>query len=413
MKKNNIFFNHFAFLFAIFVDGITISIVFPILDILLINERTTILSHQSTVYFREIVYSFVIFIYTVSWAWGNAFMSALSDKIGRKPTLLFAMMGRMVGFILTILCIVLSSLSLLILGRIIEGLTNGVQPEAEAVGCDLSPTRQLKPTYIGYMLLPVAIGDLVGGTLTEYVNQFSWLGEDISARSLYFGLLMSGIAFILVAFFSKETFAPSSRSRPIGFFYPVQIFIEAIREKIVLILGAIFIISVIGWGCFYNYLATFAAGQYHFSESQTGLLMTTMSIGFFLGWGFLVRFFHTLWKSMDVFILTETGGAIVILLIILIPNSWLLWFFVPLAALFIVIGYTAMLGLFANAVSSKKQGWVMGIAGAIHFLAFALSGLVATLFIRISITAIFYAAVVLISLSVGMMIFFKRLYNPS
>jgi MFS family permease len=399
--------NNYSFLFAVLLDGITLSLIFPLLNDLLIAKETSILSSDYTSYDRELVYSLVLFVYMSCWAWGNALVSSLSDIYGRKPALIFSMLGKIAGFTLLLISVLYGSVSLLILSRIIDGLTNGIQPEAEAVGIDLSPSKGLRPAYIGYLLLPVALGDTVGSFVLAYVKDFSWLGADVRLRPIHFGLGISIVALVLIIVQFKETFTRAEK-RKVDLLYPLKIFGEALHQPEIRVLGGIFLLSVIGWSLFFNYLDSFAMARFHFAQHRLDLLMAMPGLAFVLAWTFFVRLFNKLTTPATVFMIAKVIAAVLIVLTSLTGSQNVLFGLVFLAALFNSTAYASILALFANATQAEKQGWVMGIAGALHFLAFGLSGLLASALLKFSFDVLFSVSAMIIALSVSLMFVYKR-----
>lgn len=398
---------NYSFLIAIFLDGITLSLVFPLLNELLVDPKTSLLPSEYSHYQRELTYSIVLFAYMLCWAWGNALISSLSDIIGRKPTLLISMAGKIAGFTMLLVSVQLGSVALLVVSRVVDGLTNGVQPEAEAVGIDLSPGRGLRPTYIGYLLLPVALGDTVGSYLLAHIRDFTWLGSDVIARPIYVGLAISVVAFALIAIQFKETFVPSHR-RAIDFFYPIRILHEALQHKELRLLGGIFLVTVVGWSLYFNYLESFATSDLGFTSHQLNVLLIMPGLGFVIAWTGLVRLFTHFLSAAKSFILLKAATAIFLLLSLMTGDPQLVFGLVFLAAACNSTAYVAVLGIFSNAVDDQNSGWAMGIAGALHFAAFGLSALVATPLLKSSFTVLFGTAAGILLFSALMMGVYER-----
>jgi DHA1 family tetracycline resistance protein-like MFS transporter len=122
------------------------------------------------------------------WGW-------LSDKYGRKPFLLLSMAGTCVGFLILAFS---SSLEMLFLSRIVDGLFGGVFPITKAVIGDIVPPkgRSEQMSNVGVMfILANLIGPGVGGALSRW---------GIIAPGLLAALL-TAISFILTQLYVKES----------------------------------------------------------------------------------------------------------------------------------------------------------------------------------------------------------------
>ena len=126
---------------VIFIDGMGLSILFPILSIIITNPSTHFLSTSYSADIRNILYGLVVGIFMLCWFFGAAILSDLSDKIGRKKSLLICLIGSFLGYLLGGFAITVHSVWLLVLGRVIDGFTAGSQPIAQASVVDLSTEK--------------------------------------------------------------------------------------------------------------------------------------------------------------------------------------------------------------------------------------------------------------------------------
>ncbi len=119
----------------------------------------------------------------------------LSDKYGRKPFLLLSMAGTCTGFMILAFS---TSLEMLFLSRIIDGIFGGVFPITKAVIGDIVPPkgRSEQMSNVGVMyILASLIGPGIGGALSRW---------GIIAP----GLLAAGLtatSFVLTVLYVKET----------------------------------------------------------------------------------------------------------------------------------------------------------------------------------------------------------------
>lgn len=399
----------FVVLFAILLDGVTLGLLFPFLDSVLVSKGSSILPHVYTHDDREFVYSVVIFIYMLSWGWGNALVSGISDAFGRKPALIISLAGKALGFILTIVAVRMSSLLFLIVGRVIGGITNGLHPEAEAIGVDMSPNKRARARYIGYMLLPIGIGGVLAKPLVRLMEYCHLTTGNTALDSIYLALFLTLLALLFATLFFKETLKKKDKNIVTsGFLYPVMLFSELFKSRKIMVLALVFLLSVLGWSGFFNYVGTFAIRHYHFTTYQINNLFIVIGFSFALGYGFLVKLFHRFFGSADAFLINKAIVGVLIIVLLLVHSATAFWLLVFFIALFNVVTYVALLALFSLCAKDDGQGLILGIAGAIHFLAFALSTALAAIVLRFGHSAYFYAADVAIFASIVIMIIHRK-----
>ncbi len=397
---------HYPIVLAIFLDGITIGIIFTLLNSYILEPKTSLLALNTTPVQRELIYSSTLTFYMLSWAWGNALVGSLSDIYGRKLALTITMTGKAIGFALAIIAVQQHSFLIFLISRFIDGITNGTQPQAEAIGVDLSPSTSLRATFIGYMLLPITAGDFLGNYILEHLDLLHWLGKNPAIRPLSFGCILSIITLLIILFFFKETIKTKpcdTQRKKITFLYPIQILTEAFYDKSIRKLSIIMLLTVLGWSIFFNYLGDYISHYFNLTANHLAVLFAVISVGFCLSLLFMVRLTHKFSQPTNIFMLFKSLVAAVIITLVFIHNDALLWCLMILAGLFNITAYVTLLGLLSNAVSDERQGWIMGISGALHFLGFALSGVVAMMLIHFSMHVLFLIAAIFIITSVILM----------
>src|SRR3989338_9044223 len=128
----------FPLLLVLFIDGMGLGLVFPILNSMIMDPHSTVVSAHLSPNMRNLIFGSTIGVFMLCWFFGAAFLGDLSDQIGRKKSLMICLLGSSVGYILSILAVIFGSYALLIIGRIIAGFTAGSQPIAQAAIVDIS-----------------------------------------------------------------------------------------------------------------------------------------------------------------------------------------------------------------------------------------------------------------------------------
>lgn len=375
MKNPSFFVIAGPLLLVLFIDGMGLGIVIPLLNGLIFNSDSSFLRQVTSPLMHNAIYGGIIGIFMFCWFFGAAVLGDLSDQIGRKKSLIICLIGAFLGYILSAVAVLLDSLVLLILGRIIAGFTSGSQPIAQAAIVDLS-TPETKTRNIGYILLAISLGfvfgPLLGGVLSD-PRIVSWFDY---TTPFYFAAFISFVNIILLKFIFKETFISKSTTFKINPAQAIQIFISAFQHDAVRVLSIIFFIFIFGWGSYYSFIALYLIHSYHSSPLEISLFMMVIGIGFGLGTGYIANYLAARFPLREIFIFSSLLSGLLVILMLLIPYalaSWLL--LIPMTA-GVAVSYTSLLTMFSNQVDEKSQGWVMGITGSILAFDWGLNGIV-------------------------------------
>ena len=283
------------------------------------------------------------------------------------------------------------SITLLLLGRIISGLTAGSQPIAQAAIIDLS-TPDTKARNIGFILFSLSLGFIVGpllGGLFSNSNLVSWF--DFSTP-FYFAALISLLNLILLWCLFDETTVSNKGRFPFRPSQAITVFISAFRHEKIKNLSVLLFIFIFGWSSFYSFISLFLIKTYAFSPSQISLFMAVMGIGFGLGTGVLVQYCSRHFPMRHTFFATTLLASILSLLIVIANHAWVSWVLVAPLACCVAIAYSTIITIFSDQVDAQSQGWVMGITGSIMAFVWAVNALLIGVLATWSIKLPIYAA---------------------
>lgn len=373
--KDKFYISAVPLLLVLLIDGMGLGLVFPIMNGLIFDPGSNFLPESLlTPIMQNLIYGAIVGIFMLCWFFGAAILGDLSDKIGRKKSLQICLFGAFLSYLLSAIAVMFHSLTLLIIGRIVAGLTSGSQPIAQAAIIDLSIEEQ-KTRNIGLILLSLSIGFILGpllGGLLSDKNLIPWFNFSIP---FIFSALLSLLNMGLLWWLFKETFVIKHESVNINLYLALDIFISAFKDREIRNLSIIFFIFILGWSSFYSFIAMFLLKLYQFTPTQVSLYMAAMGIGFGIGNGYLSNFFAKRFPLILNTIVSLFATSLMISSILLIRNVIICWaMIVPIAAA-ASVAYTSILTLFSNQVSAEKQGWVMGVSGSIMAFVFGIDGI--------------------------------------
>jgi MFS transporter, DHA1 family, tetracycline resistance protein len=359
----------------LFIDGMGLGIVLPILSGLIFDPNSHFIAQQRlNPLLHHSIYGAIIGIFMLCWFFGAALLGDLSDKIGRKPALLICLAGSFLSYLISAIAIPWHSLSLLLIGRIIAGITSGSQPIAQAAIIDLS-TEQTKTRNLGFILLSLSlgfiVGPLIGGLLTDQ-HLVAWFDY---TTPFIFAAAISAINLILLWFLYHDNFnAPHTRFS-LNPYQAIHILHAAFIEKKIRLLSLIFLLFIFGWSSFYSFIALYLLDTFGYNTTMISLYMAVMGIGFGIGNGYLANFFAKRYPLKTNYMASIMVAAILCFILVYSNNRAIIWYsLIPMTSC-VSIAYTAILTLFSNQVEQARQGWVMGVTGAIMAFVWGINGI--------------------------------------
>lgn len=360
-------------LLLLFIDGMGLSLVFPLLNALIIDPAHSILPAATSFSARNLIMGIVISSAMLAWFLGSSFLGDLSDQVGRKKTLLVCLLGAALGYLFSAWGAEFNSLTLIILGRIVAGLTAGSQPVAQAAIVDLS-TPETKARNIGWVLLVCSLGFILGPLLGGVLSSDGLVSWFNMSTPFYFATIISLLNAVLLLGLFKETFYKTGKIK-IKFHRAIEIFVSAFTHKKIRNLSIILLIMILGWSSFYGYISMFLLERYGFTPLHVGVFMAVLGIGFGVTTGFLVGYLSVRFSHKRLISVCLALAALCALIISCSTQAIYAWLLVAPLSGFIGIAYSVLLTLFSNQAGADSQGWVMGITNAVMATAFFISGI--------------------------------------
>lgn len=395
----------FALMLVLFIDGMGQGLIFPILTSTITNIHSNVLLHHASQHSRDIWYGALVSVYFLMWFLGAAVLGDWSDNVGRKKALMVCLALAGVGFLLSALAFQIQSLVLLLFARFIGGLTSGDQAIAQASVIDLCDPEK-KPVYLGLVLLSVTLGLVVGPLIGAYLinpHIVSWFNLK---TPFYFAAILTVINIFLLQVFFKETH-PNKKKHKLEWTRAVHVFIDAFRYKSIRFLLAAYVLGQLGWAMFYVYTPNFLATKFNLSTSHIAWYIACIGVGLGIGLGLL----PSLIKGISHKRLGALGyGFIAITSIIFVISTHMLplWIVIIPAAALLGLAYANILALFSEAVSSKRQGWIMGVTGSVIALSAGIDSLISGPLANINLHLPYVYAAVVIVIGVLLLLGYKH-----
>ncbi|MDP1604112.1 MAG: MFS transporter [Legionella sp.] len=372
MNKNKSLISMLPLFLVLFIDGMGLGLLFPILNTILIEPDAGFLPVATSINLRDFYYGLTIGIFMICWFFGAAILGDLSDGIGRKKSLMICLIGAFLGYTLSAISISLHSFWLLLVGRIIAGFTAGSQPIAQAAIVDVS-TDEHKPRNIGLILLAVSLGFVFGpifGGLLSDSRLVSWFDF---AVPMYFAAGISLINAVILALTFEETFTKVHESIKVRWHHAIHIFIAAFKHPAITRYSVVLLVMIFGWSNYFSFIPLYLLQIYHYSAMQNSFFLAVMGLGFSLGCGYVVEWLTKRYDFDNIVLIGLIITASQVLISLVIGEEWVMWVTTFIIGISLSVAYSVLLTIFSNQVSETEQGWVMGVTGSIMALCFGIT----------------------------------------
>lgn len=315
--------------------------------------------------------SFSIMQFLFAPLWGS-----LSDRIGRRPVIIFGLAGSVVFYTLFGIAAIYQSLTGLFLTRIGAGIAGATVSTAQAYIAD---TTENENRARGMALIGMAFG--LGFTLGPLFAVFAVPGGDgdPGPGPGFVAAALSAVALVMAIFKLPESLRPGSESAVTKKWWSLDRWKEAFSQRAILILLLGFFVCVFSFAMFETTLSMLIKGSRDFENAPFQFSFRNVCLTFaFIGLlvaivqGGIVR---PLTKYIPEHILAVAGALIEIVGFGLISyataSASLPWLFGALT--FIVAGYSclqpSLYSLLSRWSDPERQGRVLGIGQSVNAMA--------------------------------------------
>lgn len=284
------------------------------------------------------------------------FLGRLSDRFGRRPIIIAAAFGAALAMTLFGIG---GALWILVLARVIQGLTAGDLPALFAYLADITPPEQRARRFgvLGALSgIGTMIGPAIGGLLAVVSVQ---LPVFVTAGV---GLVIA----VLSIFLLPESLPRESRIRAIVLreVHPLAVFRTVFRRPELRGLMIGFALLALAFGFFVNNFSVLALDTIHWGPTQVGLLITAVGVVDILIQGVLLGLLLPRMGERAVIlsgVLAQAAGLVALAIVgSILAEPWLF----IVGALVLAGGQgaaqAAMDGAMSNAVGDDEQGWLGG-----------------------------------------------------
>ncbi|MEL6573122.1 MAG: TCR/Tet family MFS transporter [Pseudomonadota bacterium] len=349
-------------LLSVVMDSMGIGLIMPVMPDLIREIEGTDLSNAA-VWGGLLATIFALMQFFFGPTVGN-----LSDRYGRRPVLLISLVVMSFDYVLMA---VASTMWLLIIGRVIGGITAATQSTAAAYMADVSKPEEKAANFgligaafgVGFVL-----GPILGGVLAEYGTRAPfWAAAFLAAANAVFGY------YVLPETVTDEIRRPFSwkRANPLGAFQHIGK-LPGLKRLIV-----ISFIYAIAFFVYPGVWAYFGALQFGWSPSMIGLSLGLFGIGIAVVQGLLIKPIIAAFGERRTVVFGLAVDVMAFIALGSVSNGWIALALTPLTALGSVAG-PALQGIMSRSVADNQQGELQGLVASINAVATIIAPLVVT-----------------------------------
>lgn len=395
---------------VIFMSFIGYSIEIPIFTALILDPNDALGGMPPATPLKMLVFllGIALGMYPLGQFFGAPILGVLSDRFGRKKTLMISLILCVIGYIFTTIAIYLRSYVLLILFLFLTGLVEGNIAIAQGAIADIANGKN-RYRYFGYIYVSSATGFVLGALLSSvFTNRkiAPWFGPETTFVIVTILILLAAIW----TFFSfQETHPANKKLKKWSFFGTGFHLFSAFRDQELRFYYAVnFFLYLAIFGFFRTY-AMYCVETYDVDIVMLSLIVTYVSIPIILANLLLTRFIAKIGKPTFIAALFAFILGCCMISIVAFRPFYTIWITLFLTALSIGLTLTFIAAIISLLGDDSNQGLLMGynqsIQSGSQTISALLGGALASIFIELPI--IFFAITSMLS-ALGLFIHNKK-----
>lgn len=387
------------------LEFLALAILIPVIPPLVVGDNSTLFSADTPDSYKNMVYGFLIAIFSIAQFFSAPVFGILSDKHGRKKILLMAMMFTLSGYVLAGVAVYLSSLPLLFFGRILSGFGFGSQSILFSAIADIS-TNENKAKNYGMLGVAFGIafifGPATGGILSSKYALFGnrFLLPFIISTSLVV------LNVLLVATRFPET-NPVRKIRKINIFAGIENIYKALKNPTFNVLFLIVLTIGFGFNFFREFIQLYLLGKFDFQTNDLGKYFSFIGITAAITQGGIVRVLSKRFAPEPIITVALPVLSACLLLLIFPDKVWQLFaitFFLSMSQALIFPNMTALI---SNKAGQENQGEILGINQSVNSVAQALPPIIGGFVVSIQLSVPLIIGATLTLLGWGIFIYYR------
>ncbi len=375
VKKKSASFGFLLTIFiTVFIDLLGIGIIIPVIPAIFFEEGSQFFDGQYSKETISYFYTILLASYSFLQLFGAPILGALSDKYGRKPILLIALVGTCIGYLLFAYAIVSKNLWLLFFARMLPGFTGGnisiITSSIADVSDDESRTRNFGLVGMAFGI-GFILGPMIGGLLSDNTI-VSWFDHHVPFLFTA-GLTLLNIGLVVWRF--KETLTERLNTKVSAFKGIQNIFKSFTNPRLRNIFIIVLLVSI-GFTFYTQFFSVLLYEEFDFKEKNIGFLYGYVGIWLAITQGVIVRFLSYRLPPKKILLYSLPLLALGISLIYVPTEGWMFYLVNPIIAIFYGISSPNLTSLVSAQADKTEQGSILGINQSMNSLGQTITPLV-------------------------------------
>jgi MFS family permease len=380
---------------VIFVGFVGYSLMITVFTPMIMYAHDGIVAPSSTMAQRTILLGVLLSLYPFGQFFGSPVLGALSDRFGRKPTLLASLSVTTLCYALIAAALTLHSLPLLMGASLLAGLAEANVVIAQSAIADVT-TESNRNRLFGYVYLSASlayvVGPLVGGKLADpaLVPWFS----DATPFWCTFALLALTLLWTAAMFRETRTARPGAAvDYGAAFTNLLGVFTDR-RLRVLYAVNFLLYLAIFG---FFRCYPMYLVDEFHLDVSRVSEFVAWVAVPIVIANLWLTDFLARRFATQRIVVVSAALTGAFMIGVTIPPQLDALWVTLFLAALALAVCLPACATMISLSVSADEQGRAMGNNQALQVGAEALSGLVggllAAVFVKLPLLVLAVVAV--------------------
>lgn len=358
-----------------FIDLMGIGLVYPMFASMLYQSDCQMLPEGTSDAVRGTCLGVLLAAMPITQFFSSPILGMLSDQKGRKKVLVPSLFIGVIGYLLAMVAVNFENLALLLLSRVLVGISAGTASVVSASLADISAPEE-KAKNFGLLNMAFGLGFTVGPFLGGVLSNTSFLF--MSGYSLPFAVagVMTMLNMIFIIFLLEETFVPKV-SEKLSLMLGIHNIKKAFQTKGLRAVFLCVFLACVGWSFYWEFNPVTWITKYNFSTAQIGNMYAYGAAVYAISCGFLIRPIVGRFSNQHVLCWALVGCSLSIGMLLFHADEAWLWVYTPLQQFSIALFWPTASAVVSNAVGEDMQGETLGVLHSIDSLAFAISPLIA------------------------------------
>ncbi|SHG99286.1 TCR/Tet family MFS transporter [Massilia sp. CF038] len=348
-------------LVCIFIDMLGIGLIVPVLPVLVgdfVQGRD-----QQAFWFGIMSATFGLMQFLFM-----PMLGAISDRVGRRPVLLYSMGGMCLNFLITAWS---PSLAFLFIGRVIGGMSSASMSVASAYAADIS-THENRAKSFGKVGAAFGLGFICGPALGGLLGEISLQLPFLVAAGLCAANFLYGYLFV------PESLHPSLRQPfSVARMNPLTALIKLARRVEVRGLVIVFALSALAQMMLQSTWVLYTTFRFDWTPRDNGIALFCVGLAAASVQAGLLAILLKRFGEVRLSILGLSSGAITFMLYGLATQGWMMYVFI-LCNLLTFAAQPALQGIISKATAPGEQGELMGSLQSINSIGIVFMPLLGT-----------------------------------